>query len=95
MLLDEATAALDPENERAVQDALQALAADRTLLVIAHRLQTVRSADKIVVLDDGRVVEQGNHDALLAAGGRYAAFCAERARAVGWRVAAGRSAGSS
>ena len=95
VLLDEATAALDPENERAVQDALQALAADRTLLVIAHRLQTVRSADKIVVLDDGRVVEQGNHDALLAAGGRYAAFCAERARAVGWRVAAGRSAGSS
>lgn len=87
VLLDEATAALDPENERAVQDALRALSADRTLLVIAHRLQTVQSADQILVLDEGRIVEQGKHRDLLALGGRYAAFWAERSRAAGWRLA--------
>lgn len=86
VLLDEATAALDPENEAAVQDALRVLAADRTLLVIAHRLQTVRSADQILVLDQGRIVEQGTHDDLLALDGRYAAFWAKRSRAAGWRL---------
>ena len=86
VLLDEATAALDPENEQAVQQGLRALAADRTLLVIAHRLQTVLSADSIVVLDQGRIVEQGPHDRLLAADGRYAAFWNERSRAAGWRL---------
>jgi len=87
VLLDEATAALDPENEAAVQDALRALTAERTLLVIAHRLQTVQSANQILVLDEGRVVERGSHPELLAAGGRYAAFWAERDRAAGWRIA--------
>ena len=87
VLLDEATAALDPENERAVQNALRALAADRTLLVIAHRLQTVQSADQILVLDEGRIVERGKHAELLADGGRYATFWAERSRAAGWRLA--------
>lgn len=86
VLLDEATAALDPENEAAVQDALAALTAERTLLVIAHRLQTVQSADQIVFLDGGRVVEQGSHHELLAAEGRYAAFWRERDRAAGWRI---------
>lgn len=86
VLLDEATAALDPENERAVQDALRALAADRTLLVIAHRLQTVEAADQIIVLDGGRIVEQGTHRDLLEAEGRYAAFWSERKRAAGWRL---------
>ncbi|MFD6726670.1 ABC transporter ATP-binding protein, partial [Streptomyces sp. NPDC060131] len=60
--------------EALIQDALSALAAGRTLLVIAHRLSTVRSADRIVVLEDGRVTEQGRHDDLVAAGGRYAAL---------------------
>ncbi|MEM9763331.1 MAG: ABC transporter ATP-binding protein [Pseudomonadota bacterium] len=92
VLLDEATAALDPENEAAVQDALRALAADRTLLVIAHRLQTVRSADQILVLDQGRIVEQGTHDDLLALDGRYAAFWAERSRAAGWRLSTAKGA---
>jgi ATP-binding cassette subfamily B protein len=86
VLVDEATAALDPENEAAVQDALAALAADRTVLVIAHRLQTVAGADQIVVLDSGRVAETGTHTELLDAGGRYAAFWTERSRAQGWRL---------
>jgi len=71
LLLDEATSALDARSEAAVQAALDTLSAGRTTLVIAHRLSTIRDADKIVVLDGGRVVEQGRHDALLAAGGLY------------------------
>jgi ATP-binding cassette subfamily B protein len=74
LLLDEATAALDNESERAVQQALADLSQGRTTLVIAHRLQTIREADKICVVEQGRVVEEGDHDALLARGGRYAAL---------------------
>lgn len=88
VLLDEATAALDAENEAAVQEALTALAADRTVIVIAHRLQTVVAADQIVVLDDGRIVERGSHDELLAHGGRYLDFWRERTQAEGWRLLA-------
>ncbi|MEG3596837.1 MAG: ATP-binding cassette domain-containing protein, partial [Pseudomonadota bacterium] len=72
LLLDEATSALDAESERLVQDALEHLMAERTTLVIAHRLSTVRAADRIVVMEDGRIVEQGSHDALSAGGGLYA-----------------------
>jgi ATP-binding cassette subfamily B protein len=72
LLLDEATSALDAESEQLVQQALEALMKDRTTLVIAHRLATVRAADRIVVLDDGRIVEQGTHDVLTKAGGLYA-----------------------
>jgi ATP-binding cassette, subfamily B, bacterial len=72
LLLDEATSALDAESERLVQDALDRLMASRTTLVIAHRLATVRQADRIVVMDKGRIVEQGRHDQLSAGGGLYA-----------------------
>jgi ATP-binding cassette, subfamily B, bacterial IrtB/YbtQ len=88
VLLDEATAALDAENERFVQEALHTLKERSTLLVIAHRLQTVVAADQIVVLDDGAIVERGTHPELLQADGRYAAFLAERDRARGWRLTA-------
>jgi ATP-binding cassette, subfamily B, bacterial len=72
LLLDEATSALDAESERLVQDALDRLMRSRTTLVIAHRLATVRQADRIVVMERGRIVEQGNHDTLSRAGGLYA-----------------------
>ncbi|MBZ6077317.1 ABC transporter transmembrane domain-containing protein [Microvirga puerhi] len=72
LLLDEATSALDAESEKKVQGALDRLMQGRTTLVIAHRLATVRSADRILVMDGGRIVEEGTHDSLLAAGGLYA-----------------------
>jgi ATP-binding cassette subfamily B protein len=72
LLLDEATSALDAESERLVQDALDHLMADRTTIVIAHRLATVRAADRIVVMDQGRIVEEGTHTELAARGGLYA-----------------------
>ena len=72
LLLDEATSALDAESERLVQDAFDTLSQDRTTLVVAHRLATVKQADRIIVLDGGKVVAQGTHDALVAEGGLYA-----------------------
>ena len=91
VVLDEATAFADPENEVKIQAAFRRLArgrdgAPRTVLMVAHRLSTVRNADKIVVLDGGRVAEQGTHDELLAAGGLYARMWADYERAVSWRI---------
>jgi ATP-binding cassette subfamily B protein len=72
LLLDEATSALDTETERSIQDQLRAMAEGRTVITIAHRLSTIADADRIVVLEDGVVVEEGHHEVLLARGGRYA-----------------------
>ncbi len=91
VVLDEATAFADPENEVKIQAAFKRLArgrdgSPRTVLMIAHRLSTVRNADKIVVLDAGRVAEQGTHDELLAAGGLYARMWADYEKSVSWRI---------
>ncbi len=72
LLLDEATSALDAQSERLVQQAVERLSRDRTTLVIAHRLATVKKADRIIVMEDGRIVAQGSHDSLVAQGGLYA-----------------------
>jgi len=72
LLLDEATSALDAESERMVQAALEAAMADRTTLVIAHRLATVQKADRIIVMDQGRIIEEGNHQELMQRDGLYA-----------------------
>jgi len=74
LILDEATSSLDSESEALIQDALWTLMAGRTAIVIAHRLSTVRRMDSLVVLDGGRIVEQGSHENLLALGGIYASL---------------------
>ena len=74
LILDEATSALDSESEKLVQDALDRLMTNRTAIVIAHRLSTIRKADKIIVLQDGKIIEEGNHETLIALNGAYARF---------------------
>ncbi|MGO2147729.1 MULTISPECIES: ABC transporter ATP-binding protein [Halomonas] len=86
LLVDEATAALDAENQAIITQALVRLRGQRTLLVIAHQLSTVSMADQIIVLDDGRIIEQGAPDELLAQQGRYATFLDQRQTTKGWRI---------
>jgi ATP-binding cassette subfamily B protein/subfamily B ATP-binding cassette protein MsbA len=74
LLFDEATSALDSQSERLIQESLEELRKERTLVIIAHRLSTIVKADEIIVLDSGQIVEQGTHQQLLAKGGRYAAM---------------------
>ena len=87
VFLDEATASLDPENEVLIQRAIDALVQNKTVLVIAHRLQSVMNADQIIVLDDGRIIEKGTHSELLRLGGRYAALWQNQQKAGNWKLA--------
>jgi len=86
LLLDEATGALDAKNRAAIAAGLHSLHRRCMLLAIAHQLSTIQNAYQILVLDQQRIVEQGNHQQLLAAGGRYADFWKARNRAEGWRL---------
>ena len=83
---NEATAFADPENETLIQKAFARLTKNRTVIMIAHRLSTVVGADKIIVLDEGHVTEQGSHKELLAAGGLYARMWEDYNRAVRWKI---------
>ncbi|MEM6453146.1 MAG: ABC transporter ATP-binding protein [Cyanobacteria bacterium P01_D01_bin.105] len=86
VLLDEATASVDPENERLIQQAIHALSAQKTLIVIAHRLTTIAAADQILVLDQGRIVERGRHESLVNGGGLYQQLWDVKARSHGWKI---------
>ncbi len=86
IILDEATANVDPENERDLMKAIEELTREKTVIMIAHRLKTVRNADQIVVIDKGHIAEQGKHDELVAKGGIYARFIDSRKEAVSWKL---------
>lgn len=86
VLLDEATANVDPENEDRLQAAIEALTHDKTIIMIAHRLKTVRNADQILVLEHGEIVQQGTHDLLVDQDGIYANFVTGRKHAAGWKL---------
>lgn len=86
IVLDEATANVDPENEKELVEAIQELTADKTVIMIAHRLKTVQNADCIYVLDNGKVVQQGNHADLVEQEGLYRHFVVERRQAAGWKI---------
>ena len=89
LLVDEATSALDTENEAAVVDALTADPQSRTRVIVAHRLASIRHADRVLFLDDGRVVEDGSVDELLSAGGHFGEFWRQQQDAAEWRIHAG------
>ena len=87
VILDEATANVDPENEKDLMDAIEALTKEKTIIMIAHRLKTVRYADQIVVVDKGRIAQQGTHEQLMTQDGIYKRFVDAREQAVSWKLA--------
>jgi ATP-binding cassette subfamily B protein len=86
IILDEATANVDPENEQELMAAIDALTREKTIFMIAHRLKTVRNADRILVVDSGRIVQQGKHEELMREEGIYKRFVQSRELAAGWKL---------
>ena len=86
VILDEATANVDPENEQELMEAIQKLTQEKTVIMIAHRLKTVRNADQILVVDKGQIVQRGTHDELIKQDGIYRHFISGREQAVGWKL---------
>lgn len=86
VILDEATANVDPENEDRLQKAIEALTRNKTILMIAHRLKTVRNADQILVIDHGQIVQQGRHEELIAQPGIYRSFVGSKKEAAVWKL---------
>lgn len=86
IILDEATANVDPENEKELMEAISALTQEKTVIMIAHRLKTVRHADQILVVDKGQIVQRGAHEELMAQDGIYRRFISGREQAVGWKL---------
>lgn len=86
IILDEATANVDPENEKELMEAIDELTREKTVIMIAHRLKTVRNADQILVVDKGRIVQRGTHAELAQQDGIYRHFIADREKAVGWKL---------
>ena len=86
IILDEATANVDPENEEELMEAVSQLTREKTVILIAHRLKTVRHADQILVVDKGQIVQRGTHDALMAQDGIYRRFISGREQAIGWKL---------
>lgn len=86
IILDEAAANVDPENEKELMEAVSELTHNKTVVMIAHRLKTVRSADRIFVIDHGEIVQQDTHAELVAVDGLYRRFVVERRQAAGWKV---------
>ena len=86
IILDEATANVDPENEKELMDAIRELTRKKTVIMIAHRLKTVRHADQILVVDKGKIVQRGTHDELMEKDGIYRRFVCGRTQTVGWKL---------
>lgn len=86
IILDEATADVDPENEKDLVDAVEALTNEKTILMIAHRLKTVRHADQIIVLEKGRIAQRGTHEQFMTQEGIYRRFVDARTQAVSWKL---------
>ncbi len=86
IVLDEATANVDPENEAELMKAIEALTKEKTIIMIAHRLKTVRHADQILVIENGKIAQQGTHDSLMAQDGIYRKFVESRREASSWRL---------
>ena len=86
IILDEATANIDPENEKLLTDAFNNLTKDKTVIMIAHKLSTVKNADDIIVLDEGKISEEGKHNELIKNNGIYSRFIKEREEIAGWKL---------